>query len=73
MALTTVQAGIIGNAQQPAVPVSVNFGVPIIENPPTIASSYCISTGTNAMSAGPITINDGIVITIPDGSVWTIV
>lgn len=43
------------------------------ENSKTIASSYTLSTGKNAMSAGPISIADGATITIPDGSTWSIV
>ena len=43
------------------------------ENAATITTSYTITIGKNAMSAGPITIADGATVTIPDGSVWTIV
>ena len=43
------------------------------ENTNTITSDYTITAGKNAMSAGPITIADGATVTIPDGSVWTIV
>ena len=43
------------------------------ENDTTITASYTITTGKNAMTAGPITINDGVVVTIPDGSTWTVV
>lgn len=43
------------------------------ENTNTITSDYAITAGKNAMSAGPITVADGATITIPDGSVWTIV
>lgn len=43
------------------------------ENTTTITSSYTITTGKNAMSAGPITIADGATVTIPDGSTWSIV
>lgn len=43
------------------------------ENTKTITASYTISTGKNAMSAGPITINAGAVITVPSGSVWTVI
>ena len=69
MALTKVSATMIGDGTGQAF----NPGVPIIENSQIITSSYSITTGTNAMSAGPITINDGVTISIPDGSVWTIV
>ena len=43
------------------------------ENSTTITGSYTITTGKNAMSAGPMTIADGVTVTVPDGSVWTIV
>lgn len=43
------------------------------ENAQTVASDYTITSGKNAMSAGPITINTGITVTIPTGSVWTII
>ena len=39
----------------------------------TISSNYTITSGNNAMSAGPITIDSGISVTIPSGSVWTII
>jgi hypothetical protein len=43
------------------------------QNSQVVTTSYTITTGKNAMSAGPITINSGVVVTIPSGSVWTIV
>jgi hypothetical protein len=43
------------------------------ENSQTVTTDYTITTGKNAMSAGPITINDGITVTVPDGSTWTVV
>lgn len=42
-------------------------------NGQTVNSNYTIPAGQNAMSAGPITIADGVAVTISDGSVWTIV
>jgi hypothetical protein len=38
-----------------------------------VTQNYTITTNYNAMSAGPITINSGVVVTVPSGSVWTIV
>jgi hypothetical protein len=38
-----------------------------------ITTDYTIGTGNNALSAGPITINSGISVTIPSGSRWAIV
>ena len=43
------------------------------ENDTTITTDYEVTTGKNAMSAGPLTINAGVTITIPSGSDWTIV
>jgi len=43
----------------------------IIETAATVASNHTISTNYNAMSAGPITVS--ATVTIPSGSVWTIV
>jgi hypothetical protein len=43
------------------------------ENGQTVTTEYTITSSTNAMSAGPITINSGITVTIPSGSTWTIV
>ena len=38
----------------------------------TIASNYSIASGNNAMTAGPITINSGVSVTVPSGSTWVI-
>ena len=43
------------------------------ENGQTVSSNYTITNGKNAMSAGPITINNGIAVTIGTGENWTIV
>lgn len=43
-----------------------------IENGQTVTSSYTIPAGKNAMTTGPVTIADGAVVTISDGSRWVI-
>jgi len=43
------------------------------ENDQTVEHNYTITTGKNAMSAGPVTIADGVDVVIPDGSTWTII
>jgi hypothetical protein len=43
------------------------------ENALTIASNYTITSGNSAMSAGPITIASGVVVTVPSGSRWVVV
>lgn len=43
------------------------------ENDQTVNTNYTINTNKNAMSAGPITVANGITVTVPNGSTWTIV
>ena len=43
------------------------------ENDITVTTDYTITASRNAMSAGPIVISSGVTVTIPTGSVWTIV
>jgi hypothetical protein len=43
------------------------------ENSQTISSNYTITSGKNAGTFGPVTIADGVTVTIPDGSTWTVV
>ena len=43
------------------------------ENDTAVAVNYQVTSGKNAMSAGPISINAGIAVTVPSGSSWTIV
>jgi len=45
----------------------------IYENSQTISNNYTITTNKNALSAGPITIANGVTLTVPSGSVYTIV
>jgi hypothetical protein len=42
-------------------------------NGQTVTANYTIPSGQNAMSAGPITIADGVTVSIATGSVWTVV
>ena len=43
------------------------------ENSTTVTTDYTITNNKNAMSAGPITLNNGVSVTVPNGSVWSIV
>jgi hypothetical protein len=45
----------------------------LYEHANTISSNYTITTGNNALSAGTMTINSGVTVTVPTGSTWTIV
>ena len=43
------------------------------ENDKAVAVNYQVTLNKNAMSAGPISINAGIAVTVPSGCSWTIV
>ena len=43
-----------------------------VENSRTVTTNYTLSTGKSAESVGPITINSGIVVTIPSDERWVI-
>ena len=43
------------------------------ENSNVLTESYTISENKNAITAGPITVADGVVVTVPANSVWTVV
>ena len=45
----------------------------IFVNTATVSTSYTVATGDNAMSAGVITIANGVTVTVSDGSRWTVV
>jgi len=44
-----------------------------VEHDNTITTSYTITSGKNVISAGPLTVNSGAVVTVPSGSTWVIV
>ncbi len=43
------------------------------ENGQTVTTNYTITNGKNAMSAGPISINSGVTVTVGTGETWTVV
>ena len=44
-----------------------------IENSATVTQSSSVRVGFNAVSAGPVTINSGVTVTVPTGSRWVII
>lgn len=44
----------------------------IFENTTTIGANYTLTSGRNGLSAGPITISDGVSVTVPDGQNWIV-
>ena len=43
-----------------------------VENGVTVTTNYTLSTGKNAESVGPITVNSGVTVTIPSDQRWVI-
>ena len=43
------------------------------ENDANVTADYTVTTGKNAMSAGPITILANVTVTVPGGSYWTVI
>ena len=58
----------------PSAPVGgASTNTVFFENDNSVDVSYTISSGKNAMAAGPIEIKSGITVTVPSGSFFTIV
>jgi len=45
----------------------------MFEHANVISANYAINSGNNAISAGPVTVANGVTVTIPTGSTWVIV
>ena len=52
--------------------ITIN-GIGFVENSITLDQDYTLADNRNAMTAGPVTVADGITIIIGDGSTWTVV
>lgn len=44
-----------------------------IENGRTVTTNYTLPAAKNAMSTGPITVDDGVSVTVPDGCRWVVI
>ena len=52
---------------------SAAIGGVFYENDTNVTKDYTITEGKNAMSAGPLTIDSSVTITVPSGSTFTVV
>ena len=43
------------------------------ENGQTVTTNYTLTTNKNAVTAGPITIDSGVTVTVPSGASWVVV
>lgn len=73
--LTASSTAAGGLVWQPATAGATGGGTDQVfyNNDQNVTTNYSIPSGKNSMSAGPVTINDGVTVTIPSGSVWTVV
>lgn len=65
-----------GSAWEPAfsdMPTGGGSDKVFYMNDNQVTADYTIPAGKNAMSAGPITVNPGVTVTVPPGQSWTIV
>ena len=53
--------------------MTLSDGLPFYSNSQTVTSNHTVGGSENSMSAGPITINSSITVTISSGGAWTIV
>ena len=43
------------------------------ENDQNVTTNYSITASKNAVSAGPVTVDSGVEVTVPDGATWVVV
>ena len=75
--LSTNGAGVLSYVDPPASATGGGSDKVFYENSTTVTADYTIGTtfgaAANAMSAGPVTINAGVTVTVPAGSTYTVV
>ena len=75
--LSTNGAGVLSYVDPPASATGGGSDKVFYENSTTVTTDYTIGTTfgatANAMSAGPVTINAGVTVTVPAGSTYTVV
>jgi len=75
--LSTNGTGVLSYVDPPASATGGGSDKVFYENSTTITADYTIGTtfgaAANAMSAGPVTINAGVTVTVPAGSTYTVV
>lgn len=52
---------------------SITAGAPFFLNPNTVSANFTVPASYNAHSAGPITVNSGVTVTVSTGASWSIV
>jgi hypothetical protein len=57
----------------PPQPTGASSDKIFFENDLTVTTNYTITTGKNAGTFGPVTVNSSVTVTVPSGSTWSIV
>lgn len=73
--------GGVGNATVDLTQVTTNIftqgtitsNIPFYMSSTTITANFTIPEGYNAQTPGPITVANNVVVTVPNGSTWTVV
>jgi hypothetical protein len=68
----TAQAAATAAAQYASQAQATNPDSPIRINPTRVMANFALATGYNGASAGPISIGDGVTVTISNGATWSI-
>lgn len=63
----------VGATAQDLSPLGGGSNKVFFENDTNVTANYTITDGKNAMSAGPITVDNGVTVTIGTGETWTVV
>lgn len=68
----TAQAAATAAAQYASQAQATNPDSPIRINPTRVMANFTLPTGYNGESAGPISIDDGVTVSISNGATWSI-
>jgi hypothetical protein len=66
-------SGYLRTVPNQQMPVGGGTNRAFYQNDTTISVNYTVPSGQNAMTAGPVTIDSGITVTVSSGSYWTVV
>lgn len=71
---STIDGSAIGGTTPAAIRgTAVEASNGIMANATTVSANYTLPSGYNGLSAGPVSVNSGVTVTVSSGSVWTVV
>jgi hypothetical protein len=66
-------SGYLRSVPQPEQPVGGGGNKVFYQNDQSITVDYTIPSNQNAMTAGPISIESGVTVTVSSGATWSII